>query len=104
MEGAPGAPLDVSKMSLYYAFGQLLGMAMRTGVRLPLALPSQVWKTLLLEPLTREDITQVDDELLSVSDCFHRLETLGVTEENFGSLFSQQQACFCSVLSYTSII
>ena len=56
------------KVSWYFALGQVIGMAIRTGVRLPLAMPSLVWKGLLGEASTtpKEDLVECDVELANV--------------------------------------
>ena len=44
----------------YYFFGQLMGMAVRSGVLLPIDLPSLFWKKLAGHPVDIEDVGAVD--------------------------------------------
>ena len=44
--------------------------------------------------ITRDDLVSIDDELGTVLDAFGRLHALGVTEENYDSLFASDTPSF----------
>jgi len=56
---APSAT-SPTQLRMFRFLGQLMGMAIRTGVLLSLDLPSFVWKPLVNSPLTRSDLEAVD--------------------------------------------
>ena len=53
-------------LELYEFLGLLFGCCIRTGVRLPLDLPSFVWKPLVNQALTRQDLDDVDHQLCQI--------------------------------------
>lgn len=48
-------------LDLFHALGRVIGVAMRTKVRMPLALPSQFWRPLVGEVVSLRDVAHVDD-------------------------------------------
>lgn len=50
-------PLD---LALYEYLGQLFGAAIRTRVFMDLDLPSIVWKQLVQQPITEQDVLAID--------------------------------------------
>ena len=49
---------------MFRTLGRLMGAALRTGVRLPLAFPSLVWKQLVWQELGMGDLEAVDQFLV----------------------------------------
>lgn len=49
------------ELSLYHFLGVLMGVCIRTNTNLALNLPSFVWKQLVGQPLTAEDLADFDD-------------------------------------------
>ena len=45
---------------MFFFLGQLMGMAIRTSILLPLDLPSMFWKKLCGQPITAKDVSSVD--------------------------------------------
>jgi len=78
--------LDPGRIALYRSFGQLMGIALRTQVPLPLALPSIIWRPLVGEDLSRDDLMAIDSDVVGLLEYFEHLEALGVTSENFEQL------------------
>ena len=57
----PGARrTDYLSLKKYEFLGRIMGMALRTGVKLALDLPSLFWKPLVGEEVTKEDLEAVD--------------------------------------------
>jgi hypothetical protein len=84
---------DPHRLNLFYVLGQLVGVAVRTHVPLRLMLPSLVWKPLVLQPLQRSDLANVDFACVEAMDKLQRIEDLGVTAETFDTLFDE---VFCA--------
>ena len=51
-------------LAMFRTLGRLMGAALRTGVRLPLAFPSLVWKQLVGQELGMGDLEAVDQFLV----------------------------------------
>lgn len=63
--------------------GILFGIAMRTRKPLPLALAPLIWKLLVGEPVTTEDLEETDSMYVQSLRCIRDIHLSEVTEENF---------------------
>ena len=71
-----------------FAFlGKLMGIAIRGNEVLPLNLPSIVWKGLVGETLASEDLAAVDLSIVNSINRLRNIESEGITDELFGSVF-----------------
>jgi hypothetical protein len=84
-----GPALRGTRLRCYYHFGQLMGLALRSRVPLPLALSPLAWKPLVGETRTTDDLSTVDRNLTVAIECFQQIGELGVTSSNFEDLFDQ---------------
>ncbi|GMF34709.1 unnamed protein product [Phytophthora fragariaefolia] len=76
-------------MQMFAFVGQLLGISLRTHGDFPFMLPSQVWKQLLGQPLTRSDLEGTDAMFIQMLDGIANCENDGIfTEEEFAAAFS----------------
>lgn len=84
-----GPALAVTRLRCFYHFGQIMGLALRSRVPLPLALSPLAWKPLVGEARATEDFVSIDRNLTVAIDCFRHIGELGVTASNFEDLFDQ---------------
>jgi hypothetical protein len=80
------------RLAAYEFCGQLVGLALRTGNLLPFAWPSIVWKHLVSEEVTTDDVRAMD--LLSfriVHDIEALLKKKDLTPEVFNSIMSDMK-------------
>jgi len=83
----PQQRLDASRLAAYRAFGQLLGIALRTNVTLPnLKLARLLWSTMACSKPTREHLAQIDSGILQVVEGLENLQGIGVDSNNFEAL------------------
>ncbi len=73
------------KMDLYHFLGQLVGIAVRSKITLDLALPSYIWKYVVCEKLTEEDIASFD------APAYTALQRLGAAHQQYTELDAQHQ-------------
>lgn len=67
----------------YKFLGVLFGIAMRTKKPLPLALAPLIWKLLVGEPVTIEDLEDTDSMYVQSLRCIRDIHVSEVTEDNF---------------------
>lgn len=74
------------KMDLYHFMGQMVGIAVRSKITLDLALPSYIWKYVVCERLTEQDIASFD------APAANNLQRLGSAYKQIVALEAQQKA------------
>lgn len=80
----PGAPLTSPTMAQLLEFlGKLLGASMRSKHYLSLHLAALVWKPLVGERVTLDDLAQADSMVVNSMRKMRTIDRLGVTEELF---------------------
>lgn len=80
----PGAPLSSPTMAQLLEFlGKLLGAALRSKHYLALHLAVLVWKPLVGERVTLDDLASVDSMIVNSMRQMRTIDTMGVTEEMF---------------------
>jgi hypothetical protein len=72
------------KKELFYFFGQLVGMAVRSKITLDLAFPSFLWKSLVGEKLTEMDLASFDQS------SFNFIQQLKSIHENYQKKLSER--------------
>jgi hypothetical protein len=72
------------KMDLYHFLGQLVGIAVRSKITLDLALPSYVWKYVVCERLSEQDIASFD------APAYNTLQRLGSAHSQLQQMQTQQ--------------
>ncbi|CAG9330091.1 unnamed protein product [Blepharisma stoltei] len=77
-------------MHLFNTLGKFFGSAIRTKQRLRLSLPIIVFKHLLYEDVTTEDLRDFDFPLYKFLHKLRNLEACGITSENFGQHISEK--------------
>ncbi|CAG9330114.1 unnamed protein product [Blepharisma stoltei] len=77
-------------MCLFTTLGKFFGSAIRTENRLRLSLPVIVFKHLLHENVTTEDLRDFDFPLYKLLHKLRNLEAYGITAENFGQHISEK--------------
>jgi hypothetical protein len=80
--------------SMFSFLGKLFGMAIRSGFVLNLDLATLVWKGLVGQTITKQDIASIDSIAIQVLDKIN--EAADLTPENFNSLFNQDFTCTSS--------
>ncbi|CAG9330078.1 unnamed protein product [Blepharisma stoltei] len=77
-------------MHLFTTLGKFFGSAIRTKLRLRLSLPVIVFKHLLYENVTTEDLRDFDFPLYKFLHKLRNLEAYGITADNFGQQISEK--------------
>ena len=95
--------LDPGRIAMYRTFGQLMGIALRTHVPLPLTLPSIIWRPLVGEDLSRDDLLSIDSDVVALLEYFEHLEALGVTSDNFEQLIGDDLRFVAPLSGGTSV-
>ncbi len=74
---------------MFKFLGKLMGIAIRNQEYLPLDLPSLVWKKLVGDVVTEEDLAGVDLMLVESMQKLRTVETMGVDAESFNDIFME---------------
>jgi len=77
------------QLEMFVFFGKLLGVALRTKFVLNMDLSSTIWKILVNQPLTTEDLKEIDTLCVQSLDALRNIHLQGVSEENFGSVITE---------------
>lgn len=78
-------------LEMFEFLGLLFGCCIRTGVRLPIDLPSFIWKPLVNAALTRQDLDDIDHQTCQVLDFIENCE-----EKEFQQLVDNQVLYLCA--------
>jgi len=82
--------------ALYEFLGRFFGLAIRTKFLLPLNFPSVVWKPLVGDVVTENDIKAIDQTALtSIEPIQALLHQQGVSENDFNSQFARIKFSYC---------
>jgi hypothetical protein len=82
----PGAVSSLH-MEMFAFMGKLLGIAIRTKEYLALNIPSIIWKLLVEDTPTREDLEGIDLFQVQSLDRMRHIESEGITSESFNYIF-----------------
>lgn len=82
--GQPTASHQVF-LELYHFIGQLIGVALRSRVHMPLALAPQVWKALVAQPGDASDLASVDEGAAAALRHLRGLSARAQHAEQYGS-------------------
>jgi len=80
--------LDAPRLVRYRQLGQIMGLAIRSGVAFPIQVSALLWKLIASQELTREDLLEMDREASGVALCFRYVHDLGLNVENFNDLMA----------------
>ncbi|CAM9214773.1 unnamed protein product [Chrysoparadoxa australica] len=75
-----------TELEMFHFLGRLMGLAIRTKLFLDLNFPSLVWKQLVGQLLTRDDLENVDVLFTNSMDSIREMHVSGITEEVFDDL------------------
>ena len=79
---------SAAMLELFEFLGMLFGWCLRTGVRLPLQLPSFVWKPLVNEPLSKLDLDDVDHETVQMLQFIDECDAVSFDEFCLGRSYN----------------
>jgi hypothetical protein len=89
--------VDEGRLRLYRCLGQLMGVAIRTGVAFPLPLSDLVWRVLVGERAAPGEAGERggdrDPDVAVVWECLSSLPSLGLTPENAAQLMPDGLKC-----------
>ena len=75
-------------VQMFEFLGKLMGISMRHKLYLPFELPSLVWKPLVGQPLTGQDIRDIDEAVFDNIESIRKCESHGITNQaSFDSQF-----------------
>jgi hypothetical protein len=74
------------KFIINYLLGKLLGIAIRSKEYLALSIPSLIWKLLVSDTPTVEDLEGIDSSLVKSINTLRRIDEEGVDSQTFRSL------------------
>lgn len=77
------------QMSFFNFLGKLIGISLRTHATLPLNLPSIVWKRLVRQRATINDLRAIDATCVKFLDQLRDIESEGVTADIFEDVMEQ---------------
>ena len=80
----PGATSTIH-YEMFVFFGKLMGIALRTKEYLALNIPSIIWKLLVQDTVTREDLEAIDLFTIQSLDAVRNIHLQGITEETFSA-------------------
>ena len=86
-------PISKQRRTMYEFVGCLMGLAVRSGDLLNIDLPSIVWKQLVCDTVTTDDVLAIDLLSFKMVDLIHRLEDQkgGITPEEFTQKMSSHR-------------
>ena len=82
----PGA-MSSTHFEMFAFFGKLMGIAIRSKEYLALNISSMIWKLLVNDTPTREDLEGVDSFFLQSLESIRNCEKQGISIENFSDVF-----------------
>eukprot|EP00656_Telonema_subtile_P016446 TRINITY_DN18688_c0_g1_i2.p1 TRINITY_DN18688_c0_g1~~TRINITY_DN18688_c0_g1_i2.p1 ORF type:complete len:580 (-),score=186.68 TRINITY_DN18688_c0_g1_i2:103-1842(-) len=85
---SPAAHTD-THISMLRFLGQLMGIALRTGLPMKLNLSAVVWKKLVGQQVTLKDLKGFDFSAYQAMEQLQNLDALGVTEDIFEDVFDE---------------
>jgi len=74
-------------LELFAFLGKLMGYAIRSQNYLDLNFPSILWKQLVQQPITRDDLEGIDLSLIQTLSSIRNIEEIDVTEDLFEDVF-----------------
>jgi len=92
---------STADLLMFEFLGVLMGCCIRTGVKLSLNLPSVIWKQIVREPLSLEDLEEVDASVVGV---LKYLTQSGLTADQFESEFMESFTAMLSDMSSIDLI
>lgn len=78
-----------SRLKMYRFIGKLCGIAIRSQNPIQVNWPSIVWKQLVRQPLTRTDLSAIDEIFIKCNDDLLEIDKKGVDEEMFAENFEE---------------